>query len=249
MIYKTISSKHVIAKIYRDLDLNDPNYELDFIEWFGEALNFIGSSTQLVKKQEKLLIEDHKANLPTDFVHLEQIRYESKQFGDNYLKYNPANHNTKEEGQIGKQKETYQLNPDVIVTTFEHGEITIIYKALPVDDDGYPLVPDNQYFLEALFWYAFKKMLMRGYKSKVSELSYFYADQQWKRYCTAARNKANYPDIGKYQRFADVWVGLIPAQRMFETGYNLNEPVRPELERVSASGIVTTPIQVQNENT
>ena len=44
MIYKTISIKALLSKIYRDLKPNNSNWEADAFEWIGEALSFIGTN-------------------------------------------------------------------------------------------------------------------------------------------------------------------------------------------------------------
>lgn len=236
-----MTSKFVIAKIYRDLRLNDPNYELDFIEWFGEALAYIGTSVQLLKKETKITATDYKAGLPPDLVILTQLLYNSPQHGWIYLRYNPSSFNNHESSANfnASTEESYSLNPNYIVTSFESGEIDISYKALPLDEEGYPLIPDNVYFKEALFWYCVKQMILGGYVPKVAQLTYEFADNKWKFYCTAARNKANYPDIGQYQRFAETWVGLIPNTRLFDNGFDLNKDGQIPHEIITASNLIT----------
>ena len=44
---KTISSKVLIRKIFRDLNPSKDNWVDDAIEWIGEALEHIGASSQL----------------------------------------------------------------------------------------------------------------------------------------------------------------------------------------------------------
>lgn len=243
MIYKTTSCKLVIAKIYRDLGLNDPNYEYDLIEWIGEALDFIGAGAQFETKIDTIEVTNFKGMLPVGLVVVNQLRYKDK-----YIKYNPSTF----KGQVDNSpnhfantEETYTLNPNFIVTTFEEGEVSISYKAIATDEDGYPLVPDNQYYREALFWYCLKQMMMKGYKPKINEIDYQFAMQQWKFYCTAARNKANYPDMAAYERFKDVWVGLIPNSRQFENGFDNRQVKDLDLEIVNASNLITTPVTIE----
>lgn len=248
MIYKNISAKYVIAKLYRDLALSDSNYELSFIEWIGEALDFIGSASQLVTVEDTLVVESFKAPLPQGFVLLNQLKYDDPDQGRIYLKYNPSSFNPIDDGSPNyrtKTQESFSLNPNFIVTSFEEGVIDISYKSIALDEDGYPLVPDNQYFREALFWYCFKKMLMSGYQPKLRDLTYEFAEINWQRYCTAARNKANFPDISNYQRFADVWVGLVPNKRTFEEGFDRMQRKGIELETVRADNVITRPLTVE----
>ena len=72
-IYKTISSKTIIRKIFRDLRPNKNHWIDDAIEWIGEALEHIGSAAQLSQKQCVLTVADHKVLLPTDLYYINQV--------------------------------------------------------------------------------------------------------------------------------------------------------------------------------
>lgn len=246
-IYKNISSKYIIAKLYRDIGLDDSNYILDFIEWFGEALNFIGSSSQFVQIEEELEVEDHKAVIPTNFIVLQQLMHKENDCW-NLICYNPSTFKGVEENCPNRNiraKESFSLNPNYILTSFEEGTIKISYKSFPVDEEGFPLVPDNQYFKEALFWYCYRQMILRGHAPKVEGLSYEYADHKWKFYCSGARNKANYPDISGYQRFREVWVGLLPTT-IDETAFDSMIKKGIGIETITADNLVTNPSGVQD---
>jgi len=72
-VYKTISSKVVIRKVFRDLRPDDDNWIDDAIEWIGEALEHIGSSAQLQQKQCVLTVANHKVLLPSDLYFINQV--------------------------------------------------------------------------------------------------------------------------------------------------------------------------------
>ena len=76
-IYKTISSRVIIRKLFRDLRLQNDNWVDDAIEWIGEALEHIGASTQLVLKNCVLEIKDHKAVIPADLYYINQVAINS----------------------------------------------------------------------------------------------------------------------------------------------------------------------------
>jgi hypothetical protein len=103
----------------------------------------------------------------------------------------------------------YYTEADMIKTSFEKGKICVAYKAFPTDHDCYPLVPDSISFKEALFWYIFKKLLLRGMQSP-NGFNYMSANQQWQYYCTQARNEAVFPDIPQMESFMNQWVRLLP---------------------------------------
>lgn len=222
MIYKTISARTVISKLYRDLNIDDPNYEDDFMEWIGEAMDFIGTFVQMETKTKTIAIENFKSPIPTDLVILNEISYNDKLLStktQSILSEDSPNKNSRYE-------ESFSINANFFVFSIEEDVAKISYQAIITDEQGYPMIPDSQYFREALFWYCFKQMLLRGYQPKVKQLDYVFADNKWKFYCTAARNQANYPDISQYERFKDVWVGLIhPKQtRVFSKDDDYSKP-------------------------
>ena len=248
-VYGNTSSKVVINKLYRDLFLEDPSYEHDFIEWMGEALAFIGAATQLVQVEEELEVLDFQANLPTNLVTLNQVKMKTEDDKWKLISYNPTTfqpHDDDFENFYVTTEEYFTLKPNVIQTSFEVGDLKVSMKQIAVDDEGYPLIPDNQYYREALFWFCYKKMLLRGYKSRVEEINYFFADEKWKFYCSAARNQANYPDISGYQRFRDIWVGLMDNQYLDENDFDNRKIKKVPIETVNASNIVTNPMTTED---
>lgn len=112
----------------------------------------------------------------------------------------------------------YMVENDRIKASFESGKLCLSYTAFATDEDCYPLVPDDISFKEAMFWYIFKKMLLRGMESP-NGFDYMTANQQWQYYCTQARNESKYPDIDRYESFMNQWVRLIPQINKHETGF------------------------------
>jgi len=104
--------------------------------------------------------------------------------------------------------ESYVLNPDYIHVSYETGYISISYLGFPLDANGYPLVPDDISYKEAMFWYILKKLMMRGWVHP-GGFNYQFAEANWQRYCTQARNAANMPDIGQYDQFLRSWRRLV----------------------------------------
>ena len=106
-------------------------------------------------------------------------------------------------------KMCYYTEADHIKTSFAEGKVCVAYKAFPTDPDCYPLVPDSISYKEAMFWYIFKKMLLRGFQAP-NGFDYMTANQQWMKYCTQARNEAVFPDIPQMESYMNQWVRLIP---------------------------------------
>jgi|TARA_R110000868_G_scaffold241806_3_gene497300 hypothetical protein len=116
-------------------------------------------------------------------------------------------------------EDTYIIDCDYIKTSFESGKICLSYKAIPTDEDCFPLVPDDISYREAMFWYIYKKLLMLNPAFKNNGIDYGFAEERWQNYCTQARNAANYPDIDRYESFMNQWVRLIPNMNRHDTAF------------------------------
>jgi hypothetical protein len=283
-IYKTISSKAVIRKIFRDLKPQNDNWIDDAVEWIGEALEHIGAAPQLCQKQCVLEIKDHKTLMPSDLYYINQVAINNsvspvssneldklidkvKELKDEIaeaqaagLEYSDTasilheinsrivvlenvyfkNENLLQPLQYGastfhrsmhcsdcvnentRYEDTYIVDCDYIKTSFESGKICLSYMAFPTDEDCYPLVPDDISYMEAMFWYIYKKLLISFVappETKRNGINYTFADQKWKYYCTQARNAANFPDIDKYESFMNQWVRMIPSINRHDTTF------------------------------
>ena len=284
-VYKTISSKVVIRKIFRDLKPAKDNWIDDAIEWIGEALEHIGAAPQLCKKNCVIDVKDHKAVMPSDLYYINQVAINNSissvngteldsliakvkelkaaiiDAQANNLEYSSTSSVLNEinsrivvlenvyfktsnqlqplqygasnfhrsmhcEGCVNENiqyEETYIVDCGYIKTSFDSGKICLSYMAFPIDDDCYPLVPDDISYKEAMFWYIYKKILLSAPDFKNNGIDYSFAEQQWKYYCTQARNAANYPDIDRAESFMNQWVRLIPNINVHDLGFeNLN---------------------------
>lgn len=72
-IYKNVSSKEIIRKVFRDIKPSTADFVHDAVEWIGEALEHIGAAPQLCQKQVVIDIADHKGCLPGDLYYINQV--------------------------------------------------------------------------------------------------------------------------------------------------------------------------------
>jgi len=230
MTYKTASSKEVVLKVMRDLNVQNDNFVLDALEWIGEALEHIGCGANIEDKIAVVQTTSHSAALPAGLYSLVQVGYNPEDYEKVPEKNDSPAHPGKyvDQSLIGDvedyERQTFFVSGGYIKTSFPAGYLAVGYSGISVDADGYPLIPDDISFREAFFWYIFKKMIMRGENPNPTEFNYLVAEQQWMKYCTQARNAHVFPDISQYQNFAENWVSLLPDHsafsRMFDdTGY------------------------------
>jgi len=91
MIYKNVSVKRVIAKVFADLDLQEGDHKInDMIEWAGEALEKIGVFSSFINKVTGkdgvpiLEVFNYQTKLPCDFYRLIQVSFSENEAGPYY---------------------------------------------------------------------------------------------------------------------------------------------------------------------
>lgn len=108
----------------------------------------------------------------------------------------------------------YQIQGNSIQTSFESGFIKVHYMSLPVCSDGYPLIPDNEAFKQALEWHIIKRLIGSGYDHKV--FNYQYANEQFEIYAARGMNEVSYPSLDSWARLNRSLIRLIPPHRFQE---------------------------------
>ena len=120
----------------------------------------------------------------------------------------------------------FDINFNKITTSFQHGIISLQYLAIPIDERGWPLVPDDVSFRDALFWKCAYRLSMRspGCLPNPQMQSMQYCKDMWDSYCRQARAAAYMPDLAMTERFANNWLRLIPGGEQHRDYATLGKP-------------------------
>jgi hypothetical protein len=79
---------------------------------------------------------------------------------------------------------TYLIKSGYVKTNVSDGYLMVAYQAIPTDDQGYPLIPDDPGVMEALYWYINMKMLYPEWRAgQVRDAVYTDAKRSWNFYC------------------------------------------------------------------
>lgn len=110
----------------------------------------------------------------------------------------------------------YDVKPGWLICNVQKGYVKIAYTAIPVDEDSMPLIPDNMYYFEAIFWYVVMKLTYPKYlNGRISANVYYDMRQSWMYY--------------KKMAYADV---MMPSSRdEMETIQNIWNTLYPELDQ------------------
>lgn len=225
MIYTYVSSKQIISKVFRDLRIGEADWVIDGIEWIGEALDAIGASIAIANNVEVVKTYSHKAALPSNFIQLIEVRYGENNsnkedipvyedfpyvlpYNSGFTRAHLETANTATGVQVYKDEDFF-IEAGYITTSFEEDWVCIVYKGIQLDEDSFPMVPDNFSFSQAMYWYIVMKLLEGG-RTHPAGIPWNVAEERWLKYCTQARSKAKMPDISKNTEFLKNWLQLLP---------------------------------------
>lgn len=151
-----VSLKEIINRVYKDggdivEDLTEDDVILDTIELLGVA----GIPELFEEKTETLEVRKYKAVLPCDFVDLIAVKSCGGYLNASTDKFDIEESNT--------DVPTYRIDGDIIKFSQEKGYVKIAYTAIKTDDEGYPMIVNDQTFIRALVSYIIYKKVYTNY--------------------------------------------------------------------------------------
>ena len=109
---------------------------------------------------------------------------------------------------------TYDINNDYITLSVKEGKVCLSYWAFPTDDDGYPMIPDDEAFIEATKQYCNSKLRYIAWSKEPSNngLKALYEDakQEYMWYVGKAINNAKMPDIDRMEAIKNQFLRMRP---------------------------------------
>lgn len=112
----------------------------------------------------------------------------------------------------------YKINNGYIYTNFETGFIECIYTAFVTDEHGYPMIPDDQRYIEAVRWSLIENIDYKKWRvGEITDKVYNHSLQQKDWYVASAKSKANMPSIDQMESIKEMWLRSIPKVREHDT--------------------------------
>lgn len=204
-----ILSRLLRHPLLQDLDIEAAiQYTIDFIHIFGMPVMF-------QTKEATLQIQNYKAKLPCDVIGVNQV----KDTCSGVCLRSMTDTFSPNEDRIHSDK-TFKVQNTYIITSFREGEILISYKAIPVDDDGFPLLIDNSNYLRALELYIKKQAFQILFDTnKITPQVYQVTAQEYAWAAGRLQSEFNIPSESEMESIARSWTTLIHRTTDFDNGF------------------------------
>lgn len=214
-----ISIHEVLDNILSHPMLKDVSLERA-VNYTVHFLRIMGMPDIFLEKTEVIDIEEYRGVLPCDFHKMIQVRTHCHD-KDRYqvFRYSTDSFHMSDNKQDSYDL-TYKLQGNIIFTSMKEGQIEIAYSAMAVDDEGYPMIPDNSSFIKALELYIKKEcftVLFDQGKINIQVLNQAIQDYSW--YVGQAQTSLVKPTYDQLEAIAASMNSLVPRMREHRTGY------------------------------
>lgn len=207
------SSKEIISKLYRELNLQSEDRVYAILEFIGEALEFINVFPQCQKVEVTGGISDYKLPLPYNCREVLDVCTVDRVFHytyDSSLTFQVPTTLVEEE----TDKYRYQESNGMLHFPYKSGVVLVTFSALPLDEDGFPLIPDNISVKEAITKYCVKKLKYTDWLAgRINDNTFAKIEGDWNFYCKQARASLITPNVDKMDELITLWKSIIPNVR------------------------------------
>lgn len=151
-----VSLNEIIDRVKRSGgDIAKDITEDDVITYTTELIGIVGIPQLFEDKVVNLEIKKYRAPLPCDFVEEVAVKCCDRQLNPTTDMFRVEDSKT--------THPTYRIQDTYIVTSIERGNIQLAYTAVKTDNDGYPMIVDNQSFIRALVSYIIYNKVYTNY--------------------------------------------------------------------------------------
>lgn len=194
------------------------------ISYAVDFMRIVGIPASFYDKTEIIDIHNYRGELPCDFVEMIQVRLAPKPGTPPEL--SPVFRYTTDSFHMSPIKArvtdlTYKIQGNCIFTApLREGPIEIAYRALPVDDEGTPLIPDNSSYVRALQAFIKKEWFTTEFdQGKINPQIMQKADQDYAFYVGQAQTDLIRPTIDQLEAISNMWNTLIEQSQEHRKGF------------------------------
>lgn len=202
-----ISIRQIMDDLLDDPLLQDLTLER-VVNYSQKFIKILGMPQEFTEKNIELQLHDYRTQLPCDFYEMIQVKDKE---GFSYRNSTDSFHMSRHEK--SHVDLTYKLQNNYLYSNVKEGPIFISYRAIELDEDGFPLIPDLASFIEALRLYIDKQKTRQLFRlGKINQAVYQDIQQEYAWYVGQAQSELQRLTLDKAESVSNVWNNLITKQ-------------------------------------
>lgn len=205
----------ILDKALRHPLMHDLSFETA-VDYTIDFMRIVGVPTLFEEKVVELKVDNYRAKLPCDYYQIIQIRNKN----GITLKHSSDTFHMKNEECKGF---SYKIQGNIIYTSIESDTVELSYEAIAVDDEGYPLIPDNSSFTRALIAYIKKQWFTILFDlGKIHQAILQHAEQEYAWAVGDCQTEFNRLTLDKAESFYNSWRELIIRDHSYRNNFRTN---------------------------
>lgn len=218
-----ISIKQVMSDLLDHPLLQDLSFERA-VNYAVHFIQIVGVPNEFEEKTALIDIKDYRGCLPCDYYDMIQVRtYKEGEYCPRVFRYTTDSfHHSPKKGDSDTWDLTYKLQNSIIYTSIKEGTIEIAYHAIKVDKEGYPMIPENSSFIQALELYIKKKVFTILFdQGKISPAVLQNTQQEYAWVVGQAQRDLTMPTIDQMESISNMWTQLLQRNNEHSKGMKL----------------------------
>ena len=212
--FNYISIKEVLSRLLRHPLLQDLSIETA-IQYTLDFFAAMGLPNIYADKVTTICIDNFRGVLPCDLIAINQVRLARNGVCMRAMTDSFNGTHSEDKGEL-----SFKTQGSVIFTSFKTGDIELSYKAIPTDDDGLPLLPDNPVFLKTLELYIKKEWFTILFDmGKISPAVLQNIQQEYAFKAGQCNNEFMIPSVSEMEAFTRMYNTLIPRVNEFNKSF------------------------------
>lgn len=216
-----INIRELLSRLLRHPLLQDVTLE-QVVQHTIDFISIVGMPKFYLDKEQTVEIKDYRGLLPCDLISINQVK---DCLTNICLRSMTDTFNTKRD--INKDtldrkfyEPTFKVQGRVIFTSMKDGELLVSYKAIPIDDEGYPLLVDNPTFLKALELYIKKEVFTVLFDmNRIQNAVLQNTQQQYSWVVGQCASEFTIPSISEMESIKNMWTTSIQRTTDFRNGF------------------------------
>ena len=212
--FNYVNIRTVLDRLLKHPLLSDIDLETT-IQFVIDFIAVMGLPNIYIDKQATIHIENFKSILPCDLIAINQVRLAKNGVCLRAMTDSFNGTHSEDNGEL-----SFKTQGSVIFTSFKTGDIELSYKAIPTDDDGLPLLPDNPVFLKTLELYIKKEWFTILFDmGKISPAVLQNTQQEYAFKAGQCNNEFMIPSVSEMEAFTRMYNTLIPRVNEFNKSF------------------------------
>jgi hypothetical protein len=212
MAEQYINAKIILDRILRHPLMRDLSFETA-VDYTIDFMRIVGMPKMFSEKVITLTLDKYRALLPDDYYKVIQVRT---------TKGIPLIHST-DSFHMSEYKSsnlTYKIQGGILYSSLEFGELELSYLSIDIDEEGFPLLPDNSSFTRALELYIKKQWFTILFDMGKIQLNVLQNVQQEYAWAVGdCQSEFNRMSLDQAEAFYNSWKTLLIKDNQHISGY------------------------------